>query len=118
VEVPGVTKVVLVENTGTDGSDAASVAKADAPPVSTVATPSIGEIASTAGAVSTVPAASDVSTPSTGTAAVTPVTGVGGATSIPGTGAAMSLAGVGATLLIIGAGVLGLAARRRSAGAR
>jgi hypothetical protein len=118
VEVPGVTKVVLVENAGTDGSDAASVAKADAPPVSAVATPSIGEIASTAGAVSTVPAAGDVSTPSTGTATATPLTGVGGATSIPATGAAMSLAGVGATLLIIGAGVLGLSARRRSAGAR
>ncbi|HEV7464840.1 MAG TPA: hypothetical protein VGP96_00975 [Candidatus Dormibacteraeota bacterium] len=119
VEVPGVTKVVLVENTATDGTDAASVARADAPPASsTAATPSIGEIASTAGAVSMVPAASDVSTPSTGTAAVTPVTGVGGATSIPATGAAISLAGVGATLLIIGAGVLGLAARRRSAGAR
>jgi hypothetical protein len=114
VEVPGVTKVVLVQNTTTDGADAASVAKADAPP----STPSIGEIASTAGAVSTVPSEADVSTPSTGTAAVTPVTGVGGATSIPGTGAAMSLAGVGATVLIIGAGVLGLSVRRRSAGAR
>jgi hypothetical protein len=117
VEVPGVTKVVLVENTATEGADAASVAKANVPP-GTVTTPSTGELASTAGAVSTVPAGNDVSTPSTGTAAVTPVTGAGGATSIPATGAAMSLAGVGATLLIIGAGVLGLSARRRWTGAR
>jgi hypothetical protein len=118
VEVPGVTKVVLVQKTATDESAAASVARADAPPASTVATPSIGGIASTAGAVSTEPAAGDVSTPSTGTAAVTPLTGAGGVTGIPTTGAAMSLAGVGTTLLIIGAGVLGLSARRRSAGAR
>jgi|HubBroStandDraft_6_1064221.scaffolds.fasta_scaffold88256_2 hypothetical protein len=118
VEVPGVTKVVLVQKTATDGSAAASVANADAPPASTGATSSIAEIASTAGAVSTEPAAGEVSTPSTGTAAATPLTGVGGATSIPTTGAAMSLAGVGATLLIVGAGVLGLSARRRSAGAR
>ncbi|MEA2618019.1 MAG: hypothetical protein QOE72_3802 [Chloroflexota bacterium] len=118
VEVPGVTKVVLVENTGTDRADAASVGTAEAPPASSVATSSIADIASTAGAVSTEPSAGEVSTPSTGTAAVTPSTGVGGATGIPTTGAAMSLAGVGATLLIVGAGVLGLSARRRSAGAR
>jgi hypothetical protein len=114
VEVPGVTKVVLVQKTATDGSAAASVANADVPPAS----PSIADIASTAGAVSTEPGAGGVSTPSTGTAAVTPSTGVGGANGIPTTGAAMSLAGVGAALLIIGAGVLRLSARRRPAGAR
>jgi hypothetical protein len=60
VEVPGVTKVVLVQKTATDGSAAASVANADAAPVSSAAaTSSIGEIASTAGAVSTAPAAGE-----------------------------------------------------------
>jgi hypothetical protein len=117
VEVPGVTKVVLVQKTATDGT-AAAVAKVDAPPADAAASAPTAEVASTATAVSTVRAASEVSTPATGTAAVTPASGGAGAVGIPTTGAEVSLAGLGTLLLIIGAGILGLSSRRRATAAR
>jgi hypothetical protein len=117
VEVPGVTKVVLVQKTATDGT-AAAVAKVDAPPADAAASAPTAEVASTATAVSTVRAASEVSTPATGTAAVAPATGGAGAVGIPTTGAEVSLAGLGTLLLVIGAGILGLSSRRRATAAR
>lgn len=117
VEVPGVTKVVVVENTATDGSAAASVANVDAPPADTASTPPTGEVASTASAVSIVSGGTPVTAPSTGAAAETstPAIGSGGASGIPSTGAATSLAGAGAMLLILGAGILAFSSRRRPA---
>lgn len=115
VEVPGITDVVLVQKTATDGTTDASLAKIDAPPADTGSTRPTGQVAATAAGVTSVPAATEVSGPDTGSVAATPVTGVLGVIGIPSTGVAMSLGGLGTLLVIIGAAILGVSTQRGSA---